>query len=126
MVSEGPLSPRKLVFDTQTSSDEEKQQDEMPELADTDSECDEEDKQRPASDPVAPVASTEDDIAADDDDDAESSIGKKCKAPNKQRVFVPQKSDRRRGIWMSTTPPMFMLLFASNLVKSILKLAPVK
>jgi len=89
MISEGPRPTRKRQFDTQTSSDEENQEDEIPELADTDSECDEEDKQRPASYPVAPVASTEDDIAADDDDDAESSIGKKRKAPNKKRVFVP-------------------------------------
>ncbi|MEI8346695.1 MAG: hypothetical protein WCG27_04455 [Pseudomonadota bacterium] len=55
------------------------------------SECDEEDEQRRAPDRVA---STEDhdDISADDDDDAESSIGKKRKAPNKKRVFVPQKT----------------------------------
>ena len=118
----GPSPPRKR-FDTHTSSDEENQDDEPPELEETESECDEEDEHRRAPDPVA---STEDDIAADDDDDADSSIGKKRKAPNKKRVFVPQKSLRRRGIWISTTPPMFMLLFASNSVKSILKRASAK
>jgi len=89
MISEGPRPTRKRLFDTQPSSDKENQEDEMPELADTDSECDEEDEQRRAPDRVA---STEVDISADDDDDAESSIGKKRKAPNKKRVFVPQKT----------------------------------
>ena len=89
MISEGPRPTRKRLFDTQPSSDKENQEDEMPELADTDSECDEEDEQRRAPDPVA---STENDIAADDDDDAEFSICKKRKAPNKKRVFVPQKT----------------------------------
>ena len=114
MVSEGPRPTRKRFFDTQPSSDEENQDDEMPELGgDSDTEFEEE-QQRQAADPVA---STKDDIQADDD--ADSSLGKQLKAPNMKRVFVLQK----RGIWRSTTPPMFMLLFASNCknsVKSIL------
>jgi len=110
MVSEGPRPTRKRFFDTQPSSDEENQDDEMPELGgDSDTEFEEE-QQRQAADPVA---STKDDIQADDD--ADSSLGKQLKAPNMKRVFVFQK----RGIWRSTTPPMFMLLFASNCETSV-------
>ena len=99
------------MFDTQPSSDEENQDDEMPELGgDSDTESEEEEQRQAAN----PVASTEDHIQADED--ADSSLGKQLKAPNMKRVFVLQK----RGIWRSTTPPMFMLLFASNSVKSIL------
>ena len=123
MVSEGPPPPRKRVFDTQTSSDEENRQDEMPELADTDSECDEEDEQRRAPDPVA---STEDDIAAADDDDAASMPTPQWARNARRRIRSVYLFLRRRGIWISTTLPMFMLLFASNSVKSILKLVSVK
>ncbi len=85
MFSKGPQPTRKRIFDTQPSSDERNQEDEMPKLADSDTESDEEDKQRQAADPVA---STEDDNADDDDDDdADSSIGKKRKAQNKKSVF---------------------------------------
>ena len=105
MFFEGPRPTRKRFFDTQPSSDEENQDDEMPELGgDSDTEFEGE-EQRQAADPVA---STEDDIPADDD--ANSSLGKQLKAPNMKRVFVLQK----RGIWRSTTPPMFMLRIPSS------------
>ena len=87
MVSEGPRPTRKRFFDTQPSSDEENQDDEMPELGgDSDTEFEEE-QQRQAADPVA---SNKDDIQADDD--ADSSLGKQLKAPNMKRVFVPKKT----------------------------------
>ena len=83
--SKGPPPPRKLHFDTQTSSDEENSEDEMPELGDFDTEFDD-DEQRKAADPVA---STEDDVQSND---AHSSVGKKPKAPNQKRVFILQKT----------------------------------
>ena len=50
MISEGARPTRKRQFDTQPSSEEENQEDEAPELADTDCKCDEEDEQRRAPD----------------------------------------------------------------------------
>ena len=86
MESAGPPRTRQRRFDTQpSSSEDENEQQEMPELAGSDSESDDE---RPDQrKPVDPL-STEDDLASED----QSSSGKKRKKPNVKREFILHKT----------------------------------
>jgi hypothetical protein len=86
MESAGPPRTRQRRFDTQpSSSEDENEEQEMPELAGSDSESDDErpDQQKPV-DPL----STEDDLASED----QSSSGKKRKKPNVKREFILHKT----------------------------------